>query len=77
MRVLWIVNMLLPEIAQHLNVKTSLSGSWMEDASQKLSKKGSVNLSIACVYGKEFKKIKINNITYYLIPGTSRDVLIP
>lgn len=75
MRVLWIVNMLLPEIAQHLNVKTSLSGSWMEDASQKLSKKGSVNLSIACVYGKEFKKIKINNITYYLIPGTSRDFL--
>lgn len=75
MRVLWIVNMLLPEIAQHLNVKTSFSGSWMEDASQKLSKKESVNLSIACVYGKEFKKIKIGNIIYYLIPGTSRDFL--
>lgn len=31
MKVLWIVNMLLPDAAEHLGVQTGSSGTWMID----------------------------------------------
>lgn len=37
MRVLWIVNMVLPNVAAALNLKTSASGGWLVDYSNKLA----------------------------------------
>lgn len=75
MKVLWVVNMLLPELAEHLGVQTSPSGTWMIDLSNGISKDEDVELAVACVYGKAFKKIELNNKTYYIIPGGGKNLL--
>lgn len=75
MKILWIVNMVLPALAHHLNITTSASGTWMEDLSDKLSNTDGIELAIACVYGTELKKYKVNNITYYLLPGNGKNML--
>ena len=75
MRVLWIVNMVMPELAQHLRVKTGYSGTWLVDISRMLAESGKVELAIACVFGREYRKVLLNGITFYLLPGTGRDML--
>ena len=75
MKVLWIVNMVLPELAKHLGVQTSASGTWMIDLSNGLSKQENVELAVACVYGKKFQKIELNKKIYYLIPGGGKKML--
>ena len=75
MKILWIVNMLLPDAAAHLQVSTSASGSWMVDASRLLSRTPGVQLAVACVYGNAFQKLEIGGITYYLLPGSGKNML--
>lgn len=75
MKILWIVNMVLPDLAEQLGIKTGSSGTWMIDISRMLSKTNSVKLAIACVWGKEFKKLETNNIVYYLLPGNGKNML--
>ena len=58
--VLWIVNMVLPELANHLGIKTGNSGTWMFDLSRKLVDQEGCRLAIACVYGDKFAKYDIN-----------------
>ena len=74
-RILWIVNMVLPELAKHLGVTTSASGTWMEDLSDKISQYDGIDLAVACVYGNEFKTEKVGNITYFLLPGNGKTML--
>ena len=75
MKVLWIVNMLLPDAAEYLGVKTGFSGTWMINMSRELSESGEVELAIACVYGDEFKDFTLNNIRYFCIPGNGKTML--
>lgn len=75
MKVLWIVNMVMPELAEHLHVKTSPSGTWLVDISRMLAESGKADLAIACVHGREYRKIQLNGITFYLLPGTGKDML--
>ncbi len=75
MKVLWITNMVLPDLANHMGIQTGSSGTWMINLSKTISNSGEVKLGIACVYGNEFKKIELNSITYYLIPGTSKSFM--
>lgn len=74
-KVLWIVNMVLPELAEHLNVQTSPSGTWMIDLSNGISNQEEIQLAVACVHGKTFKKIELNKKIYYLIPGDGKKLL--
>ena len=75
MKILWIVNMLLPDAAKHLQVSTSASGSWMVDASKLLSQTPGVQLAVACVYGNSYQKLEIDGTTYYLLPGSGKNML--
>lgn len=76
MRVLWIVNMVFPIVAKKLNITTGVSGGWMFDLSESLSNSENIELAIAAVYsGSEFKTVKINNITYYLLPGGGKKMM--
>ncbi len=75
MKVLWIVNMLLPDAAEFLGVQTGNSGTWMIDISKKLAQNTDVDLAIACVHGNQLKTFKYNNITWYLLPGTGKNML--
>lgn len=45
MRVLWIVNMVLPDVAAELNLKTSASGSWLDDYARQLSQDPNIELA--------------------------------
>ena len=75
MNILWITNNVLPELAEKTGLATSASGSWLIDLSQKLSENPNTNLAIATVAGNEYKKVKVGNITYYLLPGNGRNML--
>lgn len=75
MKILWIVNIVMPNLAEHIGVPVAASGSWMVDISHQLAKNNDNKLAIACVYGKEFKKIELGNITYYILPGNGKDML--
>lgn len=72
--ILWIVNMVMPDLAQHLSISTGNSGTWMIDLSRRLVDNEGCNLAIACIYGDTFEKYVVNNITYYTIPGKSRNM---
>ncbi|MCD7813597.1 MAG: glycosyltransferase [Lachnospiraceae bacterium] len=75
MNILWIVIMVLPDLAKALGIQTGSSGTWMFELSKSISQSENINLAIACVYGKEFKKIQLEEITYYLIPGGSKSFM--
>lgn len=75
MKVLWIVNMLLPDAAEYVGVKTGTSGTWMINLSSEISKSEEIELAIACVYGSEFKEFTVNNIKYFCIPGNGKTML--
>lgn len=75
MRILWIVNMLLPDAANHLGVGTGASGTWMFNLSKSLSSEEDIELAVACVYGEEFKDFTVGNIRYFCIPGNGKTML--
>lgn len=75
MRLLWIVNMVLPPLAKALGIKHGLSGTWMYDICEKLNKDKDVEFAVACVYGKSFRKVICDNTTYYCLPGNGKDMM--
>ncbi len=75
MKVLWIVNTLLPELAQKLGRETGFSGTWLIDLSKGISENSDIELAIACVNGSEFVDIQIGKIRYFCIPGNGKTML--
>jgi len=70
MKILWITNILLPDVCKELKISTPVIGGWMHSLANKLIKKNNITLAIASIYsGKEICELKINDITYYLIPN--------
>lgn len=75
MRILWIVNMVLPPLAAHLGIKHGLSGTWMFDIANKLDKDDNIEFAVACVYGNVFAKHKVGNTTYFCLPGSGKQMI--
>ena len=75
MRILCIVNNVMPKLAEKTGLSGSASGSWLIDVSEQISMREDMSLAIATVGGKKFQKIEIDNITYYLLPGTGKNLL--
>jgi L-malate glycosyltransferase len=75
MKILWIVNIVMPELAAQLHVENSSSGTWLHDIAAILSQSDEVELGIACVYGKEYREIKVNKTTYFILPGNGKNML--
>ena len=78
MKILWISNIVMPELAEHLKIQTSVSGTWLIDISRMLAEHPDVELAIACICGKgkSFEKTELNGITYYTLPGNGKNMLI-
>ena len=76
MKILWIVNMVMPDLAEYLDIQTSSSGTWMIDISKMLASQSDFDLAIACVSGDKYRKEKVNGITYYMLPGNGKKMLI-
>lgn len=73
-KVLWISNIIFPEVCRHFQLDIPSVGGWMESGAKALVKyaKGNISLSVAATYpGKEIRKIQILDITYYLVPSDS------
>lgn len=75
MKILWIVNIVMPELADYLNIQSSASGTWLFDIAKRLSESEEIKLAIACVYGSEYKKIVLGKTTYYMLPGNGKNML--
>lgn len=69
MKLLWITNILFPDICKRLGINTPVTGGWMKSSAQAiLDFKKEINLAVATLYGNKYRKDKINNITYYCLP---------
>lgn len=75
MRILWIVNLVMPELAERLNIQTSPSGTWLYDIAERLADDERIQLAVACVHGKSFRKLTIGKTTYYMLPGNGKNML--
>lgn len=67
MKVLWIVNIVMPRLCEHLDIPVAASGSWLVDIADCLEKDEDIQLAVACVYGDKFRKITLQNTTYYML----------
>lgn len=75
MKILWIVNMLLPEAADCLGVKAGFSGTWMINLSKQLAATPEIDLAIACIHGEKFRDFMVDNTRYFCIPGNGKTML--
>lgn len=74
MKILWITNILFPDVCESLNIQASVVGGWMLASAKELIKISDVYLGIATVYNGEFLKIIVKDkITYYLIPSKKKN----
>ncbi|MFV0151822.1 glycosyltransferase family 4 protein [Empedobacter falsenii] len=70
MKVLWIVNILLPEIAEYLEKNKPVVGGWLTGLANALSQDKSIDLHIVTVLkGMKPNFVKIGNITYHTVDG--------
>lgn len=71
MKVLWITNILFPDICKKLGIQEPIFGGWMYSSAKYLISNSDIDLAVATLYeGKDLQEIKLNNITYYLLPYT-------
>lgn len=76
MRVLWIVNMVFPAVAEKLGLRTSTSGGWLLDLAKAISMQPTVELGVMTYYaGDEFVDIVHEGVRYFLLPGGSKRLL--
>lgn len=69
MKVLWITNVLFPDICAKLGVNAPVTGGWMKSSVQAMLQLGrGVEMAIATLYGHEYRKDVINGVTYYCLP---------
>jgi glycosyltransferase involved in cell wall biosynthesis len=70
MKILWITNVLFPEVCKKLDIPAPVVGGWLISGANNLIKfNNDIILAIAILYnGNDYKYLEINNIKYYLIP---------
>lgn len=71
MKILWITNILLPDICKELNIVPPVTGGWMVSMLNSIKKLyPNVEMAVATPYGKDkiFIKKEVNNILYYCLP---------
>jgi glycosyltransferase involved in cell wall biosynthesis len=75
MRVLWIVNQLLPDAAAEFEIPTGRSGTWMIDLARQLAHCEGISLGVACVAGDRYRDAFVKGIRYFAIPGDGQTML--
>lgn len=71
MKVLWLSNVLFPEVCKELNINAPVVGGWMHSGAEMLMNHNpSTKLAVASLYaGEELRCIEKFAIIYYLIPN--------
>lgn len=75
MKILWIVNTIFPDIADHIGLEKPIYGGWMYSLAELLSANSDIELSIATVHSGAYIEQKIKNKNYFLIPNNKDDVI--
>lgn len=79
MKVLWIVNLILADVANVLQIRSEVLGGWVESMARQLRGKQNIELAIACKTNLEQKfEIELEGIRYYSLsysPKTELNVL--
>ena len=76
MKVLWILNMVLPFVAKELSLKTSFSGGWLVDYANQLSADENVELATMTYADvKEPMDVVAGNIRNFIFPGAGKRLL--
>ena len=76
MKVLWILNMVLPFVAKELSISTLFSGGWLVDYANQLAKDENVELA-TMTYANVDKPmdVVVGNIRNYIFPGAGKRLL--
>lgn len=65
MKILWLVNIIMPELAQHLGRKPSVFGGWLTGAMQAV--RGAGHQLVICTTGQEdLGRYETGGVTYYI-----------
>lgn len=76
MRVLWIVNMVFPDVAKTIGSGTSASGGWLLDLASGIAGFENIELATLTYYGgKGYQDITLNNIRHFIFPGGGKRLL--
>lgn len=69
MKVLWITNILFPDVCEVLNIPKPVIGGWMYSLARLISKQRGIKLYVASTYsGNVLREIEISGISYFLLP---------
>ena len=69
MKILWITNILFPDLCKELGIKELVTGGWMYSLAKLLISDSSVKLAVATVYpGKILMHKELNGISYFMLP---------
>ena len=70
MKVLWITNVLLPDISDYLGIKPPVIGGWMNSSLKSIKEIDStLDFAVATVYaGNQLLEKKISGVTYFCLP---------
>ncbi len=69
MKLLWITNILFPDICTKLGIQAPVTGGWLKSLAQVLlDLDENIELAVATLHGNEYRKDVINGVTYYCLP---------
>lgn len=76
MRVLWITNILLPDISEYLGIKPPVIGGWMNSSLNAIKDLDStLSFAVGALYdGKELLEKEIDDVTYFCIPRKGKQM---
>ena len=75
MRVIWLVNILFPDVCEALKMPSPVIGGWMYSSAKMLMQHhDGIRLYVVAAYdGGSLKRLERNGITYYLVPGKNKE----
>jgi glycosyltransferase involved in cell wall biosynthesis len=76
MKVLWLSNVLFPDVCKEIGVAASVVGGWMYSGARALiAANPEIKLAVATLYsGEKLRCVDNNGITYYLVPNKGGDL---
>lgn len=72
MKILWLVNILLPELSEHLGRPPSVFGGWLTGAMQGIREAG--HQLVICTTGSPVGRYEVRGLTYYIVPDDSAEM---
>lgn len=70
MKILWVVNGIMPRMAEKMGVQVTAGGSWLNEPLDILSRREELEFHVVTMWHKkQYVHKKIDNVYYYVLPG--------